>query len=213
MLNNWKYFFINKRNWPWLVFQSLLVFVFSKVFELVLKYSHYRDSIQLNDWLFLIDPVNLSLPIFVITYLSIFLGLINLIKAPETFFNALNLFIAQNLIRAYCIYLIPLAPPQGIINLYDPILELTFYNGAEIKTDLFFSGHVSNVFLLALLINNQTLKRLLYIASGLIAIMLLIQRVHYSIDVICAPFVAYLVYKFIGKWLNFYSPKVKATNG
>lgn len=211
ILKNWKYFLGNKRNWIWLFFQSLIIFVFLKVFELVIQYSHYRQSFQLNDWFFIFQPFDLSITICLFTYSGILIAAGYLIRTPELFFNALNLLLAQNIIRAYCIYLVPLAPPEGMIYLNDPILAFAFYKGAEIKTDLFFSGHVSNLFLLALTIKELKLKYMVLIITVLVGIMLIVQRVHYSLDVISAPLISWIIYKTLGKWLNFYQVKTKET--
>ena len=211
MLNNWKYFLSIKRNWLWLFFQSLILFVFFKVFELVIQFSHYRHSVQIKDWLFIIQPLDLSLAICIFTYSGILIAACYLIRTPEQFFNALNLLLAQNIIRAYCIYLVPLAPPEGMIYLNDPFLAFAFYKGIEIKTDLFFSGHVSNLFLLALIINERKLKYIVLIITATVGIMLIIQRVHYSLDVISAPVISWIIYKTLGRWLNFYTPKFKET--
>ena len=92
MLNNWKYFLSIKRNWLWLFFQSLILFVFLKVFELVIQFSHYRHSVQIKDWLFIIQPLDLSLAICIFTYSGILIAACYLIRTPEQFFNALNLY-------------------------------------------------------------------------------------------------------------------------
>lgn len=63
------------------------------------------------------------------------------------------------------------------------------------QKDLFFSGHTANIVLVGLLVDNLWLKRIMMIIAGFVGTFLIIQHVHYSIDVLAAPFFAVLAYK------------------
>lgn len=52
--------------------------------------------------------------------------------------------------------------------------------------DLFFSGHTSNMLLLALCFERKNDKLLGFAATTLVAVMVLFQHVHYTIDVLGA---------------------------
>jgi len=92
-------------------------------------------------------------------------------------------------------YLVPLEPPIGIIPLRDPFVEGAFYDNKVLVKDLFFSGHTSNMVLLTLFMDIKWIKIILVFASAAVAYLLLVQHVHYAIDIIAAPFFAYLAYR------------------
>ncbi len=56
-----------------------------------------------------------------------------------------------------------------------------------ISKDLFFSGHVATVFLLFLASSGWKYKFYFGLAAIVVAILILIQHVHYTIDVLLAP--------------------------
>jgi hypothetical protein len=93
-------------------------------------------------------------------------------------------------------YLIPLDPPPGMVILKDPLVE-SFGTSATPTKDLFFSGHTSTMFLLFLTAANRNLKLLFLICTMLIGFCVILQQVHYSIDVWVAPFFAYSSYRVI----------------
>jgi membrane-associated phospholipid phosphatase len=81
------------------------------------------------------------------------------------------------------ISLVPLDPPAGLIGLADPLSNF-FYGPKFITRDLFFSGHTSTVFLLYLCLPGKADKKLALAATLSVAILLLVQHVHYTLDVL-----------------------------
>jgi membrane-associated phospholipid phosphatase len=92
------------------------------------------------------------------------------------------------------IYLVQLEPPLELIRLKDPLTSIT-YGGKDlfITKDLFFSGHTSNMLLLALCFDRKTDKIFTFIAAFLVGILVLFQHVHYSIDVVGAVVFTFLL--------------------
>jgi membrane-associated phospholipid phosphatase len=62
--------------------------------------------------------------------------------------------------------------------------------------DLFFSGHTSNMLLLALCFERKTDKVFAFSATFLVGILVLFQHVHYSIDVVGAVAITFLLVPF-----------------
>lgn len=94
------------------------------------------------------------------------------------------------LIRSVFICLTHMGAPAN--NLTIPAFSSFFiYNG-----DLFFSGHVGGPFLLALIFWKEKGLRYLYLGSSIFfGLIVLMGHIHYSIDVLSAPFITYGVYQ------------------
>jgi membrane-associated phospholipid phosphatase len=107
------------------------------------------------------------------------------------------MYILLNLFRIVCMFFIPLDPPDGIIPLNDTFLKNTVYEGGLNLKDLFFSGHTATLFLFFFFVKNNWFKLFFFLAACSVAFALVIQHVHYSLDIIAAPFFAFLSWKII----------------
>lgn len=199
---NWSAFWTDTSNKRKLVlgfFLLIITLIFFSYFlnEIIEK----REGIQLNDVILnSIPSLNCSILIFSIIWISVALTIYNLIKEPKLLLIFLWSYIFLCVSRVLTIGLVPLNPPKNIITLTDPLTDI-FYGGKFLTKDLFYSGHTATIFLMYLTIEKKWLKLLLLISSILIGIMVLIQHVHYSIDVFAAPIFTYLVHK-LGKLIT-----------
>jgi len=85
-----------------------------------------------------------------------------------------------------------------MIFLNDPVLNW-IVNNNEITNDLFFSGHVADISIFVLCCRTKWLKYFLLVSTVVIAVMLVWQHVHYTADVLAAPFFAYASYVVFAK--------------
>ncbi|MDQ6812275.1 MAG: sphingomyelin synthase family protein, partial [Bacteroidota bacterium] len=86
-----------------------------------------------------------------------------------------------------------LEPPAGIVSLVDPIL-LPFYGPNGITKDLFYSGHTASMFLAYLVLRKKREKIIALVATIILAVALLFQHIHYTIDVVSAPLFVYIFF-------------------
>ena len=93
-------------------------------------------------------------------------------------------------------YLLPLEPPVKMIILNDPFVEF-FGTGQTLTKDLFFSGHTATLFILFLVSEKKIIKTVFLISTIAVAISVLLQHVHYTIDVFAAVFFTYACYKLL----------------
>ncbi|WP_316814644.1 phosphatase PAP2-related protein [Pedobacter nyackensis] len=157
-----------------------------------------REGIILNDWLLNYVPAkDASVLIFVILYGMIGLFLYRMSKNTIMCLTALWAFNFLCISRIITITLVPLNPPNDIIHLADPC-SIFFYHSNVITKDLFFSGHTATIFLGALCLERKSDKIAAFIATGIIALLLLIQHVHYTVDILAAPFFTWLCW-YLGK--------------
>ena len=182
-----------------LLFPSILLILptfFSKI--------EARQGIVLNDWLLKrIPSMDFSVVIFILVWSTSLLILVRCIQKPAIFLMTLYFLIIITLLRIITISIIPLDPPNGLITLKDPIINLS-YGGSSvfITKDLFFSGHTANLFMFYLCLQKKRDKLFALSTSLLVGLLVLVQHVHYSIDVIGAIVFTYLLVKY-SKYLDF----------
>ena len=183
--------------WRWLV---LLALLFGGVVPVVPGYFHY---IQQRPGAVAFDPVlgllprhDVAWPIFALMYGGVLVAVGWLTRHPHLFLRGLWGYFFLLLLRMAAIWLVPLVPPLDIVAMPDPFLALVFHTDASeaITKDLFFSGHTSTVVLLALAVRGRWWRGGLAVVATLIGLLVLVQRVHYSYDVLAAPLFAWLAY-------------------
>ena len=195
----WKTFFQNKQNRTEFIITILIVIPIVLGLSQFLTFVEQREGAVLNDPLLnLFIPIDLTWFTFALIYLSLIIYLITIIKEPNKLLIAVQTYGLIVLFRTAAMYLTPFAAPENILLLNDPFVQL-FGDGDILTKDLFFSGHTATLFLLVLLTENKILKSVFLIATLLVASAVLIQHVHYSIDVFAAPFFTYASYRIIKK--------------
>ena len=170
-------------------------------FPVFFQHIERRHGVQLNDpILAMLAPHNVSLPLFIVIWAISGYSLFRAAQTPQMFLNFLWSFILLSLFRTLTITLIPLDPPAGLIPLVDPLSNF-FYGDKFVTKDLFFSGHTSTVFLLFLIIPGRSDKKLALLATFIVATLLLVQHVHYSLDVLGGFLFSWLSYWIATRWI------------
>jgi membrane-associated phospholipid phosphatase len=160
-----------------------------------MRYLESRQGYLLYDPILeLLPSVDVSIHIMVIMNLVTIPTIIFLLGRPYLLIKGLLAFNILLLLRYTVLYLVPLEAPIGYLPLTDPFLDTFIYRNGNISKDLFFSGHTAFMFLAYLLAPNQVLKISNFIGFLSIGILLMIQHVHYSYDVLAAPFFSLLAY-------------------
>jgi len=184
-------------------FASLLVLV-----SIALSISHFFNYVQHRDGIVLDDPVlNALQPIdlspftFSLIYGALLFSIIYLSFYPQRLLLFIQVYCLTTLLRMLCIFLVPLNNPPGIIVLQDPFVKIIGYGGQVITKDLFFSGHVSTLFLLCLTTNNKILRVILLLITLTVACFILVQHVHYTIDVLAAPIFSWIAWRSVNYFL------------
>lgn len=160
-------------------------------------FYQYIETINghVNDDMFLqlIPAYDVSIPIFIVTWFMAILIILKAIQNPAVFMTFMYGFIILNITRIISISLIPFNPPAELIPISDPIANI-FYGNTFITKDLFFSGHTATQFLCFLCFQKRIDRILGLIATIVMGFLVLIQHVHFTIDVFSAPIFAYFCY-------------------
>lgn len=135
-------------------------------------------------------PRDLTWATFALLYAGIFAGAASLVRRPQRLLAGVQGYAAMVLLRAAAMWLVPLDPPPGMIPLQDPLVRL-LGPGQVLTRDLFFSGHTATLFIVFLAVPGRRLGGLFLASAAAVAACVLIQHVHYAIDVLAAPPFAY----------------------
>jgi hypothetical protein len=172
---------------------GILLFLFPRFLSFIEK----RPAISLPDpVLILFSPVNLTWFTFGIIYGSLIIAVINFVTRPALLLFALQSYSVMILFRMIVMYVTPFDAPVNLISLNDPFVQL-FGSGEVLTKDLFFSGHTATLFLLFLITDKKYLKNIFLICTISLGISVLLQHVHYTVDIIAAPFFAYASYRIV----------------
>lgn len=102
------------------------------------------------------------------------------------------------IVRAIFTTLTPLGLPHEAPSFKDHQIYTHFMKHFDFRGALFFSGHTSFPFLGYLIFRKPWMKRASLLLSVVLALEVLISRLHYSIDVAAAFFITYGVYRLVG---------------
>jgi membrane-associated phospholipid phosphatase len=197
---SWKTFFQNPKTRTEFILTLIVLIPLLLTFSQFLLFIEERKGIILNDpVLSLYNPIDLTWLVFGLIYFSLILFIYISIKDPARIMIALQAYGLMVLFRIVAMYLTPFEAPEKLLLLNDPFVQL-FGKGDVLTKDLFFSGHTGTLFLLFLLADNKKFKAVLLVATILVGIAVLLQHVHYSIDVFVAPFIAYGSYRIIKRF-------------
>jgi len=208
-VHNWKIALQHSRFRNILLITLAFYFVYFKLGRLIMAELEARKGTQLIDPILqLLPPHDLSVITFTFTYTALSIFIILIVKNPIYFVRGLQGYTILSIMRAVAIFFVNLEPPTGMILLKDPVTVFFMQSkeGGYIVKDLFFSGHVSTIMFFHFLSHDRRLKRALLVIAVIVGTLILFQHVHYTIDVVAAPFFSFLAYKCT-LWVNAYVHK------
>jgi len=147
----------------------------------------------------LIGPFDLSWPIFIILYGALLGAIAITFRSPLLIFRMIRAYTILIALRMLLMWMLPLDPPTTMITLADPFVEVfTSGSGAPLTRDLFFSGHTSLLFMVGLLMPTKTTRTIYLSLAAVIGAAVILQHVHYSVDVAVAPLAAITAVALVG---------------
>ncbi len=186
----------------------MLIYVLISAVVFLIFLASFFQFIQTKPGAALYDPVlnalpshDLSIPIFIVIYGMIIATIAMNYSNPHFMLVAMATYCTINYLRIATIYLFTLEPPAGLIFLKDPFVSLIAYDNTFVK-DLFFSGHISTLMVLIYPERRPVFKYIKLSLTLIVAVLLLVQHIHYTIDILAAPIFAYLAYWAVKKSLG-----------
>jgi len=173
----------------------VLIFPLLDIFHVFFSYIEKREGIVLNDWLLNQVPLhNVSIPVFIFIWGAALLAIIRSIKNPQILLILLWTYLFVSLTRMLCIWIVALNAPPHLIPLVDPLTNF-FYGKQYVTKDLFYSGHTSSVLIVFFGLRKKADKIFALASAVCIGILLLVQHVHYTIDILAAPVFTYFCFR------------------
>lgn len=180
-----------------LLLSFIALWIVLSLFSRFVNWVESRQGVIIPDpVLGLFSPVDLTWLIFFLIYAGLILSIAALAFYPEKLLMAVQAYTLMVLFRTAAMYVIPLEAPPAMIALQDPLVEI-LGTGQVLTRDLFFSGHTATIFLLVLCVPQRNLQAILLGMTFLLAACLLLQHVHYTVDVLAAPFFSYGAYRIV----------------
>lgn len=172
------------------------------LFAHFVQYVEQRDGFAFTDpVLEIFSPIDLTWVIFALIYGSLIVAAVHLLDKPGLLHLAVLTYAIMVSFRMVAMYLLPLNPPESAIILNDPFVQL-FGSTEALTKDLFFSGHTATLFMLYLVSRQKLIKTVFLVCTVLIVFFVLLQHVHYSVDVFVAPFIAFVAYSISSRMLS-----------
>lgn len=166
----------------------------------LVKYVERRPGAVLPDpVLAMIPPRDATWPIFALIYAGILLAVFLLARTPVRLLLGVQAYVVMALLRIVVMWATPLDPPAGMIVLEDPLVQVMGGAAQPLTRDLFFSGHTSTMFLLFLAVPGKAARAFFLACTGGVAMLVLVQHVHYAVDVLAAPAFAYAAWRISRK--------------
>lgn len=191
---NWQFAWQQKYFKQQIIIGFIILLIVLAFFPFFFNYIEKREGTLLNDFVLdFIPSYNLSIAIFTTIWSMGLLLVIRCVQQPKILLLFLWGFILLSISRFISISLLPLQPPNGLIELKDP-LSNSFYGTKFITKDLFYSGHTATQYLMFLCLQKKWDKIVTLASTLAIGIMVLIQHVHYTIDVVFALPITYMVF-------------------
>jgi len=180
---------------------SLLVVV--TVLPFFFQYIQLRSGYQLNDALLNALPAtDVSIPVFMAIWSMVLLFIIRSINNPQLFLVYIYGFLFLCICRIITLSAVALETPPGLIELKDPLSNFFYGSSNFITKDLFFSGHTATLCLFFFCFQRKWDKVIALVCTIVVGVLLLVQHVHYTVDVLAAPLFTLMCFGFAKKIVN-----------
>lgn len=188
--------------------RALLAAVVSGI-AVALALPHFFEWVQGRQGMELHDPVlaiwkarDVSNLTFTVLYGALAVVIVSVVRSPLRILHGLWAYVFMMVFRMLGMALFTLEPPPGIIPLIDPITQHFYPGSTPFMKDLFFSGHTATLTLMIFLARRGPLRWFAAMCTVAIALSVLVQHVHWTVDVVAAVPAAWLAWIAAGALLR-----------
>ena len=196
----WKFFWTRKNFRVQFIISLTVLASFTIIFPGFFDFIETRQGVFLNDpFLRLLPVADVSWLIFALIYFNVISWIVSSVKTPDVLLAGVQTYCIVTILRLTSIPLFPLEPPANYVPLIEPVVQFFTNGGRIISKDLFFSGHMTTILFCYYNKKSGWLKKVYLLSAIVMGILLLIQHVHYTIDILAAPMFTWLCFIFVKK--------------
>src|SRR5687767_591363 len=191
----WKYY------WSKPGFRIQFIIFVCILTSFMIIFPYFFDFVESRRGKLLSDPIldllpakDVSTPVFSLLYFAVISWLIISVRNPKVLLVGMQTYAMVTILRMITIPLFPLEPPLEYIPLREPFVQLFTHGERIISRDLFFSGHMTTILFCYYSTQKKNFKWLYLVFAFIIAVLLMVQRVHYTIDILAAPLFTWLCF-------------------
>ena len=198
---------LNPRKRLWIEAAATIVFLV----VVLLQFARFVTFIEQRPGVVLADPLlarfaprDVTWLVFGALYGALVITIGLLVKNPPRLLAGCQAYAVMVLLRFVMMWAAPFDPPPTAIPLADPFVSL-FGPSQALTRDLFFSGHTATSTLVALAAPKRWANVVLGCLAAAIASGVILQHVHYTIDVLVAVPVAFSAWRLVltvRKWIG-----------
>lgn len=153
-------------------------------------------------------PKDVTWATFAVLYGTLVAGLFRLSRKPWSLLRTLVAYLCLTGMRMVTLWSFTLEPPPTIIPLTDPFTQFFYPGATPFLKDLFFSGHTATLALLACTAERGPWRWWTILATVAIGALVMVQHVHWTVDVLTAP-----VFAFVAWYLSGRAPGLRGNDG
>ncbi len=142
-----------------------------------------------------IGPLDVTWLTFTVLYGGIVLAVVLAARDPYLIVRGLHAYALLQLLRVFAMEFCTFEPPPDIIPLIDPITASFYPGGVPFLKDLFFSGHTATLALMVFISRGERLRVAMVVATIAVGALVLVQHVHWTVDVLAAPVFVWLAWR------------------
>lgn len=151
-----------------------------------------------------IGPLDVTWITFTVLYATMAFSIARALRDPWLILRGLFAYALMMILRVIAMELFTLEPPPDIIPLIDPMTSIFYPNGTPFLKDLFFSGHTATLALMVCISQGRIARVLAICATILVGALVIVQHVHWTVDVLAAPVFVWLAWKISAFTLRAY---------
>ncbi|HQV38235.1 MAG TPA: phosphatase PAP2-related protein [Flavobacteriales bacterium] len=139
---------------------------------------------------------------FTVIYGTLVIVIASVARSPMRILHGLSAYVLMLLLRMLAMSLFTLEPPPGIIPLVDPFTQVFYPGTTPFLKDLFFSGHTATLTIMILLARKGPVRWFAAFCMAAVGSLVLVQHVHWTVDVLAAVPAAWLAWIAAGAILR-----------